>query len=206
MSLCRCPLDPLLEPPVCDDEHRDQWSSLVLRDLLVSSTSELGLDAKLGDPSDHWHCFGVRHDPAPSRSGKRCWQEPEPKTGGTTPATDLMRMRSNAGTLTAQEFQWHSPSTRAPVPSAVKSSRRDQKAVATHRMRAHGHRKQVSNYIASDCLQCPGYNKLFPSRSKLLDQCTVPKQRVPRQDLVVAVMTKLPSHLVRRTHIYAECA
>ena len=36
--------------------------------------------------------------------------------------------------------------------------------------------------------------------------CTVPKQRVPRRDLVVAVMTKLPSHLVRRTHINAECA
>ena len=36
------------------DEHPDQWSSLVLRDLLVISTSEFGLEAKLGDPGDHW--------------------------------------------------------------------------------------------------------------------------------------------------------
>ena len=70
---------------------------------------------------------------------------------------------------TAEEFQWHSPSNRAPVPSAARSSKKDQKAVATHRMRAHGHRKPVSSYIESDCLQCPGCNKHFPSRSKLLD-------------------------------------
>ena len=54
MSLCRCPLDPLLGLLSVHDEHPDHWSSLVLLDLLVISTSEFGLEAKLGDPGNPW--------------------------------------------------------------------------------------------------------------------------------------------------------
>ena len=53
MSLCCCPLDPLLGLLSAHDEHPDQSSSLVLRDLLVIS-SDFGLQAKLGDRGDQW--------------------------------------------------------------------------------------------------------------------------------------------------------
>ena len=61
--------------------------------------ANLDWNAKLGDRMRSLACVGVRHDPAPSHVDKRWWQEPEPKTGATIGATDLTRMRSNAGTL-----------------------------------------------------------------------------------------------------------
>ena len=43
------------------------------------------------------------------------------------------------------------------------------KAVATHRMRVHGHRKEVASHIATDCLSCPACSKVFVSHRMLLD-------------------------------------
>ena len=46
MSLCRCPLDPLLGHLSVHDEHPDQWSSLVFHELLVISKSPVNLGWK----------------------------------------------------------------------------------------------------------------------------------------------------------------
>ena len=54
MSMCRCPLDPLLGLLSAHDACADQWSSLVLCDLRAIAVSEFGQEANLGDPFDDW--------------------------------------------------------------------------------------------------------------------------------------------------------
>ena len=54
MSLCRCPLDPLLGLLSAHDASPDQWSSFVLCDLRAIAVSEFGQKARLGEPFDAW--------------------------------------------------------------------------------------------------------------------------------------------------------
>ena len=138
MSLCRCPLDPLLGLLSAHDEHPEQWSSLVLRgvsDMILRPAKWTAMLAR-ARTEDWWNdsSDGLDED-ALDRSGVPVAFSVEQST----------------------------------CPECSKIFKKRPKAVPTHRMRAHGHRKPVSNYIVSDCLECPGCNKHFPNKSKVLD-------------------------------------
>ena len=158
MSLCRCPLDPLLGLLSAHDEHPDQWSSLVLRDILVISTREFGLEAKLGDPGDQWPAWVSDMILRPAK-----WKAMLARARTEDWWNDLSDgLDEDTLECGIHHRTVHLPRVQQDLQERTKSSCDTQDAT-------HGHRKPVSNYIASDCLECTGCNKHFPSKSKLLD-------------------------------------
>ena len=168
MSATRCPLDPFLGLLSAHDEHPDQWSSLVSRDLLVISTSEFGLEAKLGDPGDQWPAWVSDMILRPAK-WKEMLARARTEDWWNDPSDGLDEDALECGNTDRSGVPVAFTIEQSTCPECSEIFKKGPKAVATHGMRAHGHRKPVSHYIESDCLECPGCDKHFPSRSKLLD-------------------------------------
>ena len=147
MSLCRCPLDPLLGLLSAHDTCADQWSSLVVWDPRVIGASEFGQEAYLGDPSDNWPVWVSR----------------------TIPATTSVKTRSSVETSTAQELQWHSLLNRVRVLSAANSVREGQRQSRLTQCEHMNIANECLSTLRMTALVCPGCDKHFPSRLKLLD-------------------------------------
>ena len=154
---------PLLGLLSAHDEHPDQWSYLVLRDLLVISTSEFGLEAKLGDPGNQWPAYMILR-PA---KWKTMLAKARTEDWWNDPSDELDEDTLECGNIDRSGVPVAFTVEQSTCPECGKIFKKGPKAVATHRMRAHGHRKPVSSYIESE--ECPGCNKHFPNRSKLLD-------------------------------------
>ena len=151
MSLCRCLLDPLLGLLSAHDEHPDQWSSLVLRDLLVITTSEFGQEAKLGDPFDDWPAW-LSDMILRLSKWKTMLARARIEDWWDDPSDDLDEDALECGNIDRSGVPVAFTVEQSTFPECSKIFKKGPKAVATHRMRAHGHRKPVSYYIPSDCL------------------------------------------------------
>ena len=140
MSLCRCPLDPLLGLLSAHDEHSDQWSSLVLRDLLVISTSEFGLEAKLGDPGNQWPTWVSDMILRPAK-WKTMLVKARTEDWWNDPSDELDEDTLQCGNIDRSGVSVAFTIEQSTCPECGKIFKKGPKAVATHRMRAHGHRK-----------------------------------------------------------------
>ena len=168
MSTCRCPQDPLLGLLSAHDACPDQWSSLVLCGLLVISTSEFGLEAKLGDPGDHWPVWVSDMILRPAK-WKATQARARTEDWWNDPSEGLDEDALECGNIDRSGVPVAFTIEQSTCPCS-KIFKKGPEAVATHRMRAHGHRKPMSNYTASDCLDSKVPAHICNMVGRLLDQ------------------------------------
>ena len=181
--------------------NADQWSSLVLRVPLVIATSEFGQEAKLADPFDNWPAWGSDMILRPGK-WKTMLARARIENWWDDPSDDLDEDALECGNFDRSGVPVHSLPNRAPVPSAAKSSRKDQK----QSRRTGCERMDIANqcHTASRATALSALGATSTSRtgqSYLTMHSTEAKAAATRS--CCRSQTKLPSLLVRRTHIFA---
>ena len=160
-SLLRSPLPPLLALLQGTDDAPDSWSQLVLRDLRAVQAA-MPQRTRLPDPAD---APQARRNLA--NAGRSAWKAAARRVVTTASALRAPEIVSvNLAEVAAEE---RPAFVCEQCPPERARSFACMKALKSHWMREHGHRKLGRSFIHPDCSTCPACGKQFASHAKALD-------------------------------------